>query len=169
MEVWKDVIGYEGLYEVSNLGNVRNVKRNRVLKPLKRNHGYLAVQLHGRGGNERGFRTFSIHRIVAESFVPNPRGLTEINHIDEDKTNNNCENLEWVTHKENMNRGTVPQRFKSMKNHVRPILQFDKTGNLIAEYESAREAERQTGISHKSIFNSLSRGHYCKGYMWQYR
>ena len=170
MENWKDVVGYEGLYEVSDLGNVRRTKSGRPLKPLKRQHGYLGVQLHGKGGNERNFKTFSIHRLVAEAFIPNNENKPEVNHKDEDKANNRVENLEWVSHKENMNSGTLPERFKGRKSHrTKPILQFDNNGNLVGEYESASDASRQLKLSYKNIQNSLYKGQRAYGYIWKFK
>lgn len=183
MEIWKDVVGYEGLYQVSNYGNVKRlphttrfVQNNKErtttrkgcdMKPLVRSHGYLAVQLWGKGGNKRGFKTFSIHRLVAEAFVPNPNGYKEVNHIDENKQNNRADNLEWCTHKQNMKSGTLPQRFsKRTPPTIIEVLQYDKAGNLVGRYESAYDAERKTGIDHRLIYNSLYKGHYSKNYKW---
>ena len=101
MEEWKNVIGYEGLYEVSNKGNVRNVRRNTLLRLTKTNYGYIQVSLY-----KNGIRTgLKVHRLVAEVFIPNPDNLPQINHKDEDKTNNNVTNLEWCTAKYNNNYG----------------------------------------------------------------
>ena len=101
MEEWKNVIGYEGLYEVSSIGNVRNVRRNTLLKLSKTNNGYIRVFLY-KNGISTGFQ---VHRLVAQAFLPNPDNLPMINHKDEDKTNNNVTNLEWCTAKYNVNYG----------------------------------------------------------------
>ena len=169
MEIWKDVVGYEGLYEVSNLGNIKNAK-GRILKPLVRKHGYLGIQLRGKGGNERGFKTFSIHRLVAKAFIPNPENKPEVNHIDENKTNNQANNLEWVTHKENMNCGTIKERFKGRKSHrARPIIQLDKEGNIVGEYNSASDAGKILGFDFRNIQNALYKGHLSYGYFWKFK
>ncbi len=126
-EIWKPVKGYEGLYEVSSEGRVRSLDRDQlyvrngkmlnmhlkgqIVKPMQRQHGYLGVMLYGRGGHKvRGFKTCSIHRLVAEAFLPNPNNLPEVNHKDEDKTNNRLDNLEWMSHKDNTNYGTAQKR-----------------------------------------------------------
>ena len=154
MEIWKDVVGYEGYYEVSNLGNVRSVtrvKKGKQLKPIERRHGYLAVQLHGKGGNERGFKVFSIHRLVAEAFISNPNNYPEVNHIDEDKGNNR-------------------ERFKGRKSHrARPIIQYDRDGNMIAEFESASDAGKKLGFDFRNIQNALYKGHLSYGYFWKFK
>lgn len=100
MEEWKKVIGYEGLYEVSNLGNVRNVRRNTLLR-LSENQGYIQVCLY-----KNGIRTgLKVHRLVAQAFIPNPYNLKEVNHKDENPSNNIVENLEWCDRKYNINYG----------------------------------------------------------------
>ena len=108
MEEWKAIPGYEGLYEVSNMGNVRNVRRNTLLRLSKTNNRYIRVSLC-----KNGIKTgLTVHRLVAEAFIPNPDNLPEVNHKDEDKTNNRVENLEWCDHKYNMNYGTRNIRAK---------------------------------------------------------
>ena len=102
MEEWRVVPGYEGLYEVSNIGNVRNVRRNKLLRLQKTNNGYIRVVL-----SKNGIKTgFQVHRLIAQAFLPNPDNLPQINHKDEDKTNNNVTNLEWCDAKYNNNYGT---------------------------------------------------------------
>lgn len=110
-EIWKDVVGYEGYYEVSNLGNVRSVdreivksdgvvqpRRARAMAKSLNTDGYLTVKLSKDGKSER----IAVHRLVALAFIPNPNRLSDVNHIDFDRTNSRVDNLEWISHKENV-------------------------------------------------------------------
>lgn len=118
-EVWKDISGYEGLYQISDFGNVKSItrmvksnhgnfrlQREKLLKVRLNNKGYYTVILY----KDSHPKTFFVHRLVAIAFIPNENDLPEVNHIDENKLNNYVENLEWVTHKENLNSGTVQKR-----------------------------------------------------------
>lgn len=99
-EEWRDVLGFEELYQVSNLGNVRTVKRGEatVMAQEEQRNGYLSVHLRNRGIERRA----SVHRLVAEAFIPNPDGLRDVNHKNGIKTDNRLENLEWMSHSDNM-------------------------------------------------------------------
>ena len=108
-EIWKDVKGYEGLYQVSNLGRIKSISyfnrankktypRNKILKPLINDKGYLRVDLRKNNKSKK----VRIHRIAAEHFIPNPYHFSEVNHIDGNKQNNCVNNLEWCTHSQNM-------------------------------------------------------------------
>ena len=111
MEEWKEIPGYEGLYEVSNKGNVRNVRRNKLLRLQKTNNGYIRVVL----SKNRIKTGFQVHRLVALTFLPNPLNLPQVNHLDENKKNNNIDNLEWCTAKYNINYGTARIRTRDTK------------------------------------------------------
>ena len=128
-EIWKDIKGYEGLYQVSNLGRVKSLPRKNHPKEEFRNlspdsKGYLRVNLFK---NNKG-KTHKVHRLVAEAFIPNPNNYPQVNHKDENKANNNVDNLEWCTNKYNVNYGhcrdsnkkeiiciTTGKEFKSIK------------------------------------------------------
>ena len=113
-EEFRPIKGYEGLYEVSNLGNVRNVKTGRILKSFDNKRGYLTIRLSKNGKSSK----FYIHRLVAEAFISNPNNYPVINHKDEIKTNNSIDNLEWCTQKYNINYGTraIRQKETCIKN-----------------------------------------------------
>ena len=111
IEDWKDIPGYEGLYVVSNNGRVMNVRSGRVLKVFDNYLGYKIVSLC-RSGKQK---TFSVHRLVAEAFIKNPDNLREVNHKDEDKSNNNVDNLEWCDRKYNVNYGSRMDKVRKTK------------------------------------------------------
>lgn len=120
MEEWRDIIGYEGKYQISNFGRVKSFKRYKEGKILraKNNKEYLSIGLsNGKDGKQK---YYLIHRLVAEAFIPNPNNYPIINHIDENKKNNKATNLEWCTHKYNINYGTCIERakIKMKENHA---------------------------------------------------
>ena len=163
-EIWKDVVGYEGLYEVSNLGRVR--RDGKILKPTKIKNGYLYVGLHKNGIQ----KTVRVHRLVASAFIPNPQNLPCVNHKDEDKTNNAVDNLEWCTSQYNANYGTRNERVAEKLS--KPILQYDLNGNFIREWPSASKVEEETGISNGNI-SMCCLGRYgfktAGGFVWRYK
>lgn len=162
-EKWKDIAGYEGLYQISNFGRVKSLARVvesprqesypvceklMALQVNKRN-GYVYISLSKYGKCKR----YRVHRLVAEAFINNPNKLMQINHKDENKTNNNVNNLEWCTAVYNSNYGTCRERSRiGIINAVgRRIVQYDKNGNKIAEYRTVKDAERETGIPNANI------------------
>ena len=100
-EIWKDVVGYEGFYEVSNMGRVRNTSTHYVLSQYLGNNGYMSLRL-GKCNKDKKMLML-VHRLVAEAFIPNPNNLPCVGHIDESRTNNRADNLKWCTHLENNN------------------------------------------------------------------
>lgn len=163
-EYWKDINDYEGLYQVSNLGNVRSTKTGRVLKPAKNyKGGYLQVVLYKNGR----VKHFLVHRLVAEAFIPNPNNLPCINHKDEDKTMNIVENLEWCTHKYNDNYGTAIKRMTKTKSKT--VLQLRMDGSLVRIWQSARKVQRQLHFNQSYISECCRGKHYSAyGYKWCY-
>ena len=168
MEIWKKIDGYEN-YEISNLGRVKSLNYHRtvkeqVLKPFKNNNGYLRVFLYENGKRKK----YLIHRLVWEAFNgPIPEGY-EVNHLSEDKMQNNLENLNLMSHKENMNFGTRNER--TSKTLSKPVIQYDLSGNVIKEYPSVIEVHRQTGYSQghiSSCCNGLLKTAY--NYIWKYK
>ena len=126
-EIWKDIKGYEGLYQVSNFGRVKSLtkyhktkkgyfSKERILKLIRNERGYLLVGLCKNWKKQKVF----VHRLVAETFIPNPNNLPQVNHINEfEKDNNSIDNLEWCTCKYNCNYGTRNKRIKEKITNVK--------------------------------------------------
>lgn len=171
MEIWKPVVGYEGLYEVSNLGNVKslnwaNTKTEKNLYLKKQNKGYLQVELV-KNGNKK---MITVHRLVAMAFVPNPDGFPQVNHKDEDKKNNRAENLEWCNQKYNVSYSlNLHERKRKCKENVKKVTQYSLDNTLIKEWESSRDIFLKTGMSDWSI-SECCRGKRktAYGYLWRY-
>ena len=161
-EEWKAIPGYEGRYEISNIGRVLSKTTNRFLKPNLMNHGYVCVHLYSGGRNTRTIKT--LHQLVAQAFVPNPNGYTEVNHKNFLKRDNRAENLEWVTRKENVQHALAAGRRVYPEKRVRGINLRTKE---IVTFESQIAAEKalrgkQTG----GISGAMKRGRPAYGYVW---
>ena len=184
IEIWKDIKDYEGLYQVSNWGRVKSLNYNgtgkqRLMTPVKTKKGYLLVHLSKNGES----KTCRVHRLVAEAFLENPDNLPEVNHKDEDKTNNfvflnedgtvnkKKSNLEWKNHIDNCNHGTRNERVAKANTNgkcSKKVLQLSLTGELICEYPSTRECERN-GFDQSAVCrccNGKRKSH--KGFRWEY-
>ena len=147
MSVFETFVKIEGFnnYEVSNLGKVRNMKSGKILKPRLQNNGYLMLCLYK--NNKQ--KNLLLHRIVATAFIDNPEGKPQVNHIDENKTNNDLSNLEWCTARENAIHGTRIKRF-SEKN-FKKVIQLDLNDNVLNVFESIKQAGQETGVFATSI------------------
>lgn len=178
VEVWKDVVGYEGLYEVSNLGRVKSIARNGTaggLMSLNINRsGYIYVGL--RKSNVQKYQL--VHRLVGLAFIPLVDGKEMINHKDGNKTNNNLGNLEWVNNSENRKHAYANNLQKvnldkaheaAWENQKRKVKQFSLDGKIVAEFNSIQEAAITNGIGNTCISQCLS-GRYKQsgGFMWKY-
>ena len=167
-EIWKDIAGYEGLYQVSNMGQVKSLNylrtgREQILKHSTDGRGYQFVKLY-----KKGKKMHKIHRLVLMTFNPveNMNEL-EVNHIDECKTNNMLGNLEWCTREYNINYGTHTERMSRTKSI--PVVQLTLTGEKVNVFESIIEAERQLGFSQGHIVQCCKNERKShKGYKWQY-
>lgn len=162
-EIWKDVVGYEGLYKVSNFGNVYSWRVKRNLKPGNHNDGYKFVILYKNG--DKSFKT--IHRLVAEAFIPNPNNYPVINHKDEDKTNNNVNNLEWCS--ELYNNTYNDRHIKIAEKLSKYVYAYNDNCKMVYEFKSINEADRHLGWGRGNIWSScVNKNRSCHGLLWSY-
>lgn len=189
-EIWKDIEGYEGLYQVSNIGRVRSLDRwkeqicsrnskttvlhlykGKILAQPIEFWGYRRVNLSSGKNNCKKFAT---HRLVAKAFIPNPNNYECVNHKDENKLNNCVENLEWCSFGYNDNYGTRNKRIHEKVNipRMRPVVQYDLNGKYINSFESIKEASRKTGVGRRSIWalcNFKYGRHHAHGFVFRYK
>ena len=180
-EIWKDIPGFEGRYQVSNLGHIRRLaytykKNNRwgvfdykntpgIQREWIGKDGYHRVSLSIEEGKRKNLL---VHRLVAIAFLDGGSDNLDVNHIDENKDHNYLSNLEWVTRKQNLNHGTHNAR-ATAHNVRRAVVQMTKTGEFVAEYGSQLEASKKTGIDVGSISNACKgKTKSAGGYRWRY-
>lgn len=197
-EEWRDIPGYEGLYQVSNLGRVKSLPRGRQYPSRQTHNNIRVLKLKSNGYYQVNLSKFnkvkcySVHRLVALAFIPNPKKLPCINHKDENKTNNCVENLEWCTRRYNCVYGTgrIKQKAARQKNDPdgiswlkaldtrdkrnrinsrKKVLMFDINNNFIKDFDSISQASRETNISASDICNCCKgRRNQTKGFIWNY-
>lgn len=193
-EIWKDIQGYEGLYQVSNLGRVKSLGRfidrlvygnywqeERILKPNKTKYGYLIVELR----KNKKPKYFTVHRLVAMTFISNPENKPQIDHINADKTNNSVNNLRWVTAKENVNNplnmahliGKNHPMFgkkhsEETKNKMRgknnPRARKVKNIETKEIFDTVTDAEKKYNLSRGCIKCAIKKNWKSAGYHWEY-
>lgn len=191
-EIWKDIPGWEGLYQVSNQGRVKALDKSYMicnsswvhakekLLKLKKIRGYLVAELNHRGRTQR----YQAHRLVALAFIPNPGNKPHIDHINTIRDDNRVENLRWVTPSENAANPITRQRqlaiehptgrdnplFEEKSPDSKPVLQYDLQGNLVASYACCHQAERLNKGFHYSNIARACRGERMtyKHYIWKY-
>lgn len=174
-EIWKDILGYENKYKISNLGNIKSLNYSghgyeKSLKPSKNKNGYLNIVLNK--------KSFYIHRLVCLIFIPNPQSLPQVNHKNGNRTDNRIENLEWVTNKENSTHKikvlkyvhSEESKLKASINHNKKVIKYDLDDNIICEYNSISEVSKLLNI------NSTSISYCCHeirktagGYKWKFK
>lgn len=189
-EFWKDIKGYEGLYQVSNLGRVKSLSRidargwnrkEKILKATKTKHGYLQLSLR----KNKKERKYLIHRIVAESFLENKYNYSDVNHIDEDKTNNKLSNLEWCNRTYNCNYGTAQQRrvkntdMKARSEKIdynniasknsKTVYQYTKDFKLVRVWKSAAEANKNGYLDSEISLCCKNINKTHRGFRWSHK
>jgi hypothetical protein len=161
VETFVEIEGFEK-YEVSNLGRVRNIKSGRILKPYLNHNGYLMHCLYGYDKR----KCLLLHRIIAIAFIDNHEEKPCVNHIDENKLNNDLSNLEWCTERENVIHGTRTKR--AAEKLSKKVIQLDLNDNVLNEFESMRQAERETGVSVGNISSCCNgKTKSAGGYKWR--
>lgn len=179
-EIWRDIKGFEGRYQVSNMGRVKSLARyvtirnkvggltdrpvpERIICTNKTKRGYLIVTLC----KDAKMYFYSLHRLVALHFCDGYKPGLIVNHKDENPLNNRADNLEWCTYKYNSNYGTAVER--STKKQWKAIAQYDKDGNLIATYKNGKEAFEKTGFPRPCISDWCRGAHPCRaGFIWKF-
>ena len=142
---WKSIEGFEGLYLINDVGQVLSLRRNKILKPTLDRYGYEKIVLSKEG--KSFYRT--IHRLVAQAFIPNPHNFKTVNHINEVKTDNRAVNLEWLSIADNDNHGTRNERMANTKSKS-PVEQILSDGTTV-KYKGVKDASRKTGINRNCI------------------
>lgn len=182
-EVFRDVLGYEGLYQVSNYGRVKSLERKNIFycglrkehleRPTKEkflnynksNRGYLQVCLTKNGKS----KTYTVHRLVAKAFLPNLKNKKQVNHIDGNKENNNIDNLEWVTSSENNKHAFITGLNKP--HNMRKVNQYDLQGNFIKQWNSITDFLKENSLNLKnSNITTCCKGKRknAYGFIWKY-
>ena len=182
-EIWKDIEGYEGCYQISTMGRIKSIDRyvprkngklqhvhGRIMIPFDNGTGYKQVYLCKNGKTKVHY----VHRLVALHFIENPNNFLEINHKDEDKTNNCVDNLEWCTREYNINYGTInirkSQKQLNDKNKSKVVLQYSLDGTFIKEWKSTKDVQRNLGFDNSHISKccrNIIKTSY--GYIWKYK
>ena len=179
MEIWKDIEGYEGIYQVSSEGRVKSIKRNLIMKQQPDKCGYLRVGLYD--PNIKKYRSCIVSRLVAKAFIPNPQNKPCVDHINAIRNDNRVENLRWVTNKENSNNPLTKEKQIGFRRNYKIVFQYDEDGKLVGIYESAKKAAEavdgtSAGISYCCLggfYSTLRKKYYkidtYKGYRWSYK
>ena len=151
----KDIKGYEGLYAITEQGEVWGYKKKHWISQHKTAKGYMRISLC----KNNKHNLFMVHRLVAETYIPVPSWAEEVNHKDFNRANNSVDNLEWITHADNV-------RYSKNK----PVAQYDLYGNFLRFWDSTRQIERELNIDHRQISDCCNhKQSVCHGFIWKYK
>lgn len=182
-EIWKDIKGYEGLYQISNLGRVKSlthistnnhIMKGKILKYRKTKNGRIQIGLYKNGKQSQKY----LSRLVAETFISNPNNLPEVNHKDENIENNCIDNLEWCDSKYNSNYGTRTKRIvqsnlqngtyeKNRKTQSKCVAKYDINNNLICVYKNILEASKLNNLNNNLIGKHIKTGNLYHNFYWR--
>ena len=177
-EQWLPIEGYEDLYQVSNLGRVKSLNyrksnQEKILKQDTNKKGYQQVQLY----KDRKPKTFRVHRLVANAFIPNPNNLPQVNHKDEVKANNHVSNLEWCTVEYNINYGTRNEKVSKLMYgklgkdcpNSKQVIQLTLSGEVVRKWDSTMDIQRELGYNQCNISKCCKgKRKTSNGYKWVY-
>lgn len=163
-EIWKEIEGYPS-YMVSNMGRVKSLNYRRsgkegIMSPRISGNGHLKVTLR----NIDGLKDYLVHRLVAQAFIPNPNNLSELNHKDEEKTNNCIDNLEWCDRRYNVNYGNNAPKIILSK----PIIQYSLDGYMLKVWDSISDAQKEVPKTRKIGDCCQGKRNKAGGYVWKY-
>lgn len=183
-EIWKDIEGFEGVYQISSFGRLKSFKslpEGRILSNKNSKGGYLSVILNPR---QEGQKSEKIHRLVAKAFIPNPENKPQVNHKNMDKQDNRVENLEWATLNENMKHAAInnpdfmrPMIYRNQVQAPNRIVQKTLKGEVLNVYLNAKEASNTTGVCRRNILQVAKKTEYAPGkyrkqaggFVWEYK
>lgn len=179
-EIWKDIEGYEGLYQVSNFGNVKSLITNKIIKPSPNTYGYLNLCLFKNGRKKQ----ITVHKLVAEAFIPNIENKPTVNHEDGNKNNNCVDNLSWATYSEQIKHAydhnlrkkpygkcnNMYGKYGNKHHRSKKVYQYNLNGNFIKEWQNAYEIKRELGYSQGEINKCcLNKKNSAYNYLWKYK
>ena len=163
-ETWIDIYGYENQYRISNFGRIYSCKNNIIMKLYKDAKGYMKITLN----NNDGGHTYSVHKLVAAHFIPNPGLRDSINHIDGNPENNYYKNLEWTTPLENTNHAWK-NKLATAESKQRKVYKYNLKGEFVQEYDSLQKAAKDVGGTHSNISSCCyGKRHKAYGFIWSF-
>lgn len=166
-EIYKDIVGYEGIYKISNLSNIYSLRTNKILKQYIHTNGYKYIGLR-KNSNDKNAQMFMIHRLIAITFLPNSNNYPVVDHIDGNKLNNNLNNLRWLSYSDNVRNGHINN--KNYNNKKKEVYKLDMNDNILEKYDSVKDAVLKNNFTfNASIIECCkNKKESFNGYKWKY-